>query len=57
MSVSKRIPKNSIIVITKFVSRDQVMEVLEDPEFLEAYSKMSARCVILGGKTEISKSF
>ncbi len=57
MPGSKRIPNNSIIVIAKFGSRDQVKEALDDSEFLEGYSKMSARCVILGGKVELSKSF
>ncbi len=57
MSGSKRIPKNSIFVVIKFDSRDQVIKMLEDPEYREAYSKIANLGLINGGKCEYFKSF
>ena len=57
MSGSKRIPKNSIFVVIKFDSRDQVIKMLEDKEYREAYSKIANLGLIKGGKCEYFKSF
>jgi len=54
---SKRIPKNSIFIVIKFDSRDQVLEMLEDPDYQKAYSKITNVGLIKGGKVEYFKSF
>ena len=54
---SKRIPKNSIFIVIKFDSRDQVLEMLNDPQYQNAYSKITNVGLIKGGKVEYFKSF
>jgi len=54
---SKRIPKNSIFIVIKFDSRDQVLEMLNDPQYQSAYSKITNVGLIKGGKVEYFKSF
>lgn len=54
---SKRIPKNSIVIVIKFNSREQVDEILQDKEYLEAYSKIANIGLLKGGKCEYLKSF
>ena len=53
----KRIPKNSIFIIVKFDSKDQVIEMLEDKEYKIAYSNISSLALIKGGQCEYFKSF
>ena len=54
---SKRIPKNSIMIVIKFDSKEQVNEILRDEEYLEAYSKIANIGLMKGGKCEYFKSF
>ena len=54
---SKRIPKNSIMIVIKFDSKEQVNEILRDEEYLEAYSKIANIGLMKGGKCEYLKSF
>lgn len=54
---SKRIPKNSIFIIIKFDSRDQVIKFLADPQYQNAYSKITNIGLTKGGKVEYFKSF
>ena len=49
---SKRIPKNSIIIVIKFDSKEQVYDILQDEEYLEAYSKITSIGLMKGGKCE-----
>ena len=56
-SQTKRIPKNSIVIIIKFDSKDQVKNMLQDPNYQEAYSKIISQALIRNGKSEIFKSF
>ena len=54
---SKRIPKNSIMIVIKFDSKEQVNDILQDEEYLEAYSKITSIGLMKGGKCEYLKSF
>ena len=54
---TKRIPKNSIVIVIKFNSKEQVNEILEDEEYLEAFSKITNIGLVRGGKCEYFKSF
>ncbi len=54
---SKRIPKNSIFIVIKFDSKDQVHEMLQDSDYQEAYSKITNIGLLKGGKCEYFKSF
>lgn len=54
---SKRIPKNSIMIVIKFDSKEQVNDILQDEEYLEAYSKLTNIGLMKGGKCEYLKSF
>jgi len=54
---SKRIPKNSIMIVIKFDSKEQVNEILQDEEYLKAYSKITSIGLMKGGKCEYFKSF
>ena len=54
---SKRIPKNSIMIVIKFDSKEQVNEILQNEEYLEAYSKITSIGLMKGGKCEYFKSF
>ena len=54
---SKRLPKNSIMIVIKFDSKEQVNEILQDDEYLEAYSKITSIGLMRGGKCEYFKSF
>ena len=54
---TKRIPKNSIVIVIKFDSKEQVNEILEDEEYLEAFSKITNIGLKNGGKCEYLKSF
>jgi len=54
---SKRIPKNSIMIVLKFDSKEQVNEILQDKDYLEAYSKLTSIGLVRGGKCEYFKSF
>ena len=53
----KRIPKNSIFIIVKFDSREQVIEMLEDEDYKAAYSNIASLALIKGGECEYFKSF
>jgi len=52
----KTVPKNSIFIIIKFNSKDKVIEMLQDPEYQEAYSKIANLSVIKDGRTEYFKA-
>ncbi len=54
---TKRVPKNSIVIVIKFDSKEQVNEILEDEEYLEAFSKIANIGLVRGGKCEYFKSF
>ncbi len=54
---TKRVPKNSIVIVIKFDSKEQVNEILQDEEYLEAYSKITNIGLVKGGKCEYFKSF
>jgi len=54
---SKRIPKNSIMIVIKFDSKEQVNDILQDEEYLKAYSKIANIGLMKGGKCEYFKSF
>ena len=53
----KRIPKNSIFIIVKFDSREQVIEMLKNEEYKKAFSNITNLALIMGGECEIFKSF
>ena len=53
----KRIPKNSVFIIIKFHSREQVIEMLKDEDYKSAYSKIANLALIMGGECEYFKSF
>lgn len=53
----KRIPKNSIFLIIKFDSKEQVIEMLEDEEYKEAFSSIVNLTLRKGGECEYFKSF
>lgn len=53
----KRIPKNSIFIIVKFDSREQVIDMLKDEEYKKAYSNIANLALIKGGQCEYFKSF
>lgn len=53
----KRIPKNSIFIIVKFDSKDQVIEMLKDEEYKTAYSNIASLALIKGGQCDYFKSF
>ena len=55
MPGNKRIPKNSIFIIVKFDSREQVIEMLEDEGYKAAYSSIASLFLIKGGKCEYFK--
>ena len=57
MPGNKRIPKNSIFIIVKFDSREQVIEMLKDEDYKAAYSSIASLSLIKGGKCEYFKSF
>lgn len=54
---NKRIPKNSIFIVIKFNSKDQVLEMLQDAGYQEAYSKITTVGLLKGGKCEYFKNF
>ena len=54
---TKRVPKNSIVIVIKFDSKEQVNKILEDEEYLEAFSKITNIGLVRGGKCEYFKSF
>ncbi len=54
---TKRVPKNSIVIVIKFDSKEQVNKILEDEEYLEAFSKITNIGLAKGGKCEYFKSF
>jgi uncharacterized protein (DUF1330 family) len=53
----KRIPKNSIFIIVKFDSREQVIDMLKDEDYKAAYSNITSLALIKGGECECFKSF
>ena len=53
----KRIPKNSVFIIVKFDSREQVIEMLKNEEYKMAYSSIANLALIMGGECEYFKSF
>jgi len=53
----KRIPKNSIFIIVKFDSREQVIDMLKDEDYKAAYSNITSLALIKGGECEYFKSF
>jgi uncharacterized protein (DUF1330 family) len=56
-SQTKRIPKNSIIIVIKFDSKDQVIDMLQQKEYQEAFASITNLSLIQGGKCEYFKSF
>ena len=57
MPGNKRIPKNSIFIIVKFDSREQVIDMLKDDDHKAAYSSIASLALIKGGGCEYFKSF
>ena len=53
----KRIPKNSIFIIVKFDSREQVLDMLKNEEYQAAYSSIANLALVKGGQCEYFKSF
>lgn len=45
------------MIVLKFDSKEQVNEILQDEEYLEAYSKITSIGLMKGGKCEYFKSF
>lgn len=52
----KTVPKNSIFIIIKFNSKDKVREMLDDPEYQKAFSKIMNLSVVKDGRTEYFKA-
>ena len=56
-SQTKRVPKNSIFIVIKFDSKEQVLDMFQDSVYQEAYSKITSVGLLKGGKCEYFKSF
>ena len=53
----KTVPKNSIFIIIKFDSKEQVVDMLQDLDYQEAYSRITNIGLVKGGTCEYFKSF